>query len=186
MIFLRLFFSFFYVGLFSFGGGLAALPLIQRQIVELNGWLTLTEFTDLVTIAQMTPGPIAINAATFVGTRIAGAAGAVVATVGCVAPSCIIVLALAKLYQKYKELPVMQGVLGGLRPGVVALIANAGIGILLVAFLGESGVFAGLAQVDWIAVALFCGALVLLRRKKGGPVSLMLACGAIGGALYLL
>ena len=139
MIYIELFWSFFQVGLFSIGGGLAALPLIQNQVVDLHNWLSLTEFTDLITISEMTPGPIAINSSTFVGTRIAGVPGALIATFGCVVPSCIIVMTLAWLYKKYKNLAVIQGVLEGLRPAVVALIASAGLSILILAFWGESG-----------------------------------------------
>ena len=89
-IYLQLFWSFFQIGLFSIGGGYAAMPLIQNQVVSIHSWLTMAEFADIVTIAEMTPGPIAINSATFVGTKVAGLAGAVVATAGCVFPSCII------------------------------------------------------------------------------------------------
>ena len=91
MIYLKLFLSFLQIGLFSFGGGYAAMPLIQDQVVSQHGWLTMTEFTDLITISQMTPGPIAVNAATFVGSKIAGVPGSVSATCGCILPSCIIV-----------------------------------------------------------------------------------------------
>ena len=87
MIYVQLFVSFLQVGLFSVGGGYAAMPLIQNQIVELHPWLTLQEFTDLITIAEMTPGPIAVNSATFVGIRIAGIPGAIIATLGCITPS---------------------------------------------------------------------------------------------------
>ena len=90
MIYLQLFFSFLKVGLFSFGGGYAAMPLIQEQIVTKHGWLNMVEFTDLISISQMTPGPIAVNSATFVGNKIAGITGALVATAGCIFPSCII------------------------------------------------------------------------------------------------
>ena len=93
MILLKLFFSFIQIGLFSIGGGYAAMPLIQAQVVEANGWLTMNEFIDLITIAEMTPGPIAVNSATFVGIRIAGLPGAVVATFGCILPSLFIVCA---------------------------------------------------------------------------------------------
>ena len=94
MFLLELFWSFFQVGLFSIGGGMAAMPLIQNQVVDIHGWLTLTEFTDLITIAEMTPGPIAINSATFVGIKVIGIQGAIVATLGCILPSCIIVSTL--------------------------------------------------------------------------------------------
>ena len=91
MIYLQLFLSFLQVGMFSIGGGYAAMPLIQNQVVTSHSWLTMSEFTDLITIAEMTPGPIAVNSATFVGIRIAGIPGALIATFGCILPSCIIV-----------------------------------------------------------------------------------------------
>ena len=90
MIYLQLFLSFLQIGMFSFGGGYAAMPFIQDQVVNLHHWLSLSEFTDLITISQMTPGPIAVNSATFVGLKIAGFLGAVVATLGCILPSCLI------------------------------------------------------------------------------------------------
>ena len=127
MIYLQLFLSFLQIGMFSFGGGYAAMPLIQGQVVTTHGWLTMSEFTDLITISQITPGPIAVNSATFVGLKIAGIPGAVVATVGCILPSCIIVTILARLYLKYRNLDLLQGVLKSLRPAVVAMIASAGI-----------------------------------------------------------
>ena len=130
MIYLQLFWSFIQIGMFSFGGGYAAMPLIQGQVVTDHGWLTMSEFTDLITISQMTPGPIAVNSATFVGLKIAGIPGAVVATLGCILPSCIIVTVLAKLYLKYRSMDMLQGVLCSLRPAVVAMIASAGILIL--------------------------------------------------------
>ena len=125
MIYLQLFISFLQVGMFSFGGGYAAMPLIQGQVVTLHQWLSMAEFTDLITISQMTPGPIAVNSATFVGIKIAGIPGAIVATLGCILPSCMIVTLLAKLYLKYRNMALLQGVLGSLRPAVVAMIASA-------------------------------------------------------------
>ena len=136
MIYWELIWSFFQVGLLGFGGGYAAMPLIQHQVVELHPWMTMTEFSDLLTISQMTPGPIAINAATFVGTRVAGIPGALAATIGCVLPSCVVVLALAVLYARYRRLALIQGVLSGLRPAVVALIAASGLSIVYLTFFG--------------------------------------------------
>ena len=127
MIYLKLFFSFLKIGMFSVGGGYAAMPLIQSEVVSGHGWLSMGEFTDLITIAEMTPGPIAVNSATFVGIRIAGVPGAFAATFGCIFPSCIIVSLLAFIYRKYKNVSVLQNILAGLRPAVVALIAGAGI-----------------------------------------------------------
>ena len=164
MIYLQLFFSFLKIGMFSFGGGYAAMPLIQGQVVTLHGWLTISEFTDLITVSQMTPGPIAVNSATFVGMKIAGIPGAVVATAGCILPSCIIVTILARLYLKYRNLDLLQGVLKSLRPAVVAMIASAGILILKDAFWGngESMSFAG---TEWSMVMIF-GICVLCFKKR--------------------
>ena len=150
MIYLQLFLSFLQIGLFSFGGGYAAMPLIQEQVVTRYGWLSMAEFTDLITISQMTPGPIAVNSATFVGIRIAGVPGALVATFGCILPSCILVTAIARLYLKYRNMSVLQGVLGSLRPAVVAMIASAGISILQTAFWGGAAV--SLSGISWLMV----------------------------------
>jgi len=183
-VYFSLFWSFFQIGLFSFGGGYASLPLIQNQVVELHGWLTLTQFTDLITISQMTPGPIAINASTFVGTRIGGVWGAVAATLGCVLPSCLIVSLLAFLYMKYNKLTLVQGILNGLRPAVVSLIASAGVGILIVALWGENGIAAG--SFDYLACALILTALFILRKWRPNPIWVMAGCGVLGGVIYLL
>lgn len=114
---LDLFLCFVQVGLFSIGGGYAAMPMIQAKAVEYYHWLTMSEFTDLMTIAEMTPGPITVNSATFVGIRMAGIPGALVATMGCILPSLIIVSLLSWLYEKYRSMDAMQAVLACLRPG---------------------------------------------------------------------
>ena len=137
MIYLELLWSFFQIGLFSIGGGYAAMPLIQNQVVDVHPWLTMTQFADIMTIAEMTPGPIAINSATFVGIQVAGIPGAIIATVGCILPSCVIVITLAYIYYRFRGLKMVQGVLAGLRPAVVAMIASAGITLVIMAFYGE-------------------------------------------------
>lgn len=123
MIYWQLFWSFFQIGLFSIGGGYAAMPLIQHQVVEVHPWLTMAQFSDIITISQMTPGPISINSATFVGLQVGGIPGAVIATIGNVLPSCIIVLSLAFAYYRYRKLRLIKGVLLQLRAAVVAMIA---------------------------------------------------------------
>ena len=182
MIVWELVLAFLQVGLFSIGGGYAAMPLIQQQAVAVHGWLTMAEFTDLITIAEMTPGPIAINAATFVGMRIAGIGGAIAATFGCIFPSLIIVSILAYVYFRYRQLSALQSVLNSLRPAVVALIAGAGLNILGAVIFG--GKDAALAHVDWIGAALFLGAFLVLRIKKPNPILVMACCGALGLAAY--
>lgn len=175
MIYLQLFLSFLQVGMFSIGGGYAAIPLIRDQIVTSHIWLTMNEFTDLITIAEMTPGPIAVNSATFVGIRITGPLGAVIATLGCITPSLLIVSLLAYIYYRYKNVSALQSVLASLRPAVVALIAGAGLSILkLVVFQGN---VVALASVNWAGVLIFVAAFVALRMFKINPILTMLCCG---------
>ena len=153
MIYLQLFLSFLQVGMFSVGGGYAAMPLIQSQVVEQHGWLTMQEFTDLITIAEMTPGPIAVNSATFVGLRIAQVPGAIIATLGCITPALFFVSLLSYIYRKYKDISLLQSVLACLRPVIVALIFGAGLSILSMVVFGESAKM--LANVDWIGIGSF-------------------------------
>lgn len=184
MIYLHLLWSFFQVGLFSFGGGYAALPLIQNQVVDTNDWLTMGEFADVISISQMTPGPIAINAATFVGIRIAGIPGAIVATIGCILPACIIVLLLATIYYKYRGLNTVEGVLNGLRPAVVALIASAGVSLVILAFWHDEKISFDLKAIDFVSVILFSLSLFILRKWKLNPILVMVGAGIIGLCIY--
>ena len=184
MIYLELFFSFLQVGLFSVGGGYAALPIIQSQIVETHGWLTAAEFSDLITIAEMTPGPIAINGATFVGIRCAGLLGALAATSGFILPACALVSLLAKAYQKYHSLDLMQGVLSALRPVVVALIFCAGLKVLReAAFFG--GIM-GIDSLDYAALACFIASFFLIRRLHWNPIATMVFSGGVYTAAHLI
>lgn len=184
MIYLQLFLSFLQIGALSFGGGYASMPLIEAQIVTGHGWLTMTEFSDLVTIAEMTPGPIAVNAATFVGTKVAGVLGALVATVGCILPACVLVTLIARLYLKYRNLTVLQSVLGSLRPAVVAMIASAGLTILMNAFWGGRTVV--LANTNYVMVAIFVLSFVLLRKTKLSPIAVMVLAGVLNLAVSLI
>lgn len=184
MIFWQLFLSFFEVGLFSIGGGYAAMPLIQSLVVERYGWITQNEFTDLITIAEMTPGPITVNSATFVGIRIAGIPGALVATFGCILPACFIVSLLAYLYYRFKGLPAMENVLSCLRPVVVALITSAGLSILYTAVLGKVAWSA--QSVNWVNLVLCAGAFFVLRKWKKNPILVMCACGGVSLAVNTL
>ena len=190
MIYLQLFLSFLQIGAFSFGGGYAAMPLIQNQVVQLHPWLSQSEFTDLITISQMTPGPIAVNSATFVGTRIAGVPGALAATIGCVLPSCILVTILAKIYLKYRSLSLLQGILKSLRPAVIAMIAAAGVSILVTAFWGNDisslHLDAILSSTNVRAVGIFLVSLILLARFKMDPIHVMLLSGGAEVVMQLI
>ncbi|MDD4807253.1 MAG: chromate transporter [Oscillospiraceae bacterium] len=186
MIYWKLLWSFLQVGLFSFGGGYGILPVIQQQVVTENHWLTMQEFTDVITISQMTPGPIALNASTFVGMRMAGVLGAILATFGCIFPTAVLALIVGHYYYKYRSLTLVQGIFSGLRPAVVSLIASSGLAILFLALLGTSTLSLGaFSHIDWRAVILFAASLFVLRTWKPNPVYIMLATGAAGVLLYL-
>lgn len=185
MTYIQLFISFLQIGAFSFGGGYAAMPLIQNQVVDLHHWLSLGEFTDLITISQMTPGPIAVNSATFVGLKIAGLPGALVATFGCILPSCIIVSAIAYIYLKYRSMRTLQGVLNSLRPAVVAMIATAGLTIILGSFFGENAAIS-LSTLKISSVVLFAGAIFLLNKKNMNPILVMVLAGVFNIVFHLV
>ncbi|MCD7737383.1 MAG: chromate transporter [Lachnospiraceae bacterium] len=186
MIFLSLFLSFFHIGALSFGGGYAAILLIQEQVVDKHQWLTQSAFTDLISIAEMTPGSIALNAATFVGNQMAGLPGAIVATLGCILPSCIFVSLLAWIYTRCRRLSLIQGVLAVLRAIAVALIAKAGVTIMTTAFFsnGTWDFSAGNFQIRMLV--FFAVALLLLRKTKLSPILIMTMCGVAEVSAELL
>lgn len=184
MIYLKLFFSFIQVGLFSIGGGYAAMPLIRSQIVEQRGWLTMAEFMNLITIAEMTPGPITVNAATFTGIRIAGIGGAIAATLGCIFPSLILVSMLAFLYYRCQKFSIIQNILASLRPAVIALISSAGLSIARTTLLTDKEFSSVSLRLPDAAV--FVTAFILLRKLKWNPILTMLLCGFSYLLLHLL
>ena len=142
------------------------------------------EFTDLITIAEMTPGPIAVNSATFVGLRIAQVPGAIIATLGCITPALFFVSLLSYIYRKYKDISLLQSVLTCLRPVIVALIFGAGLSILSMVVFGESA--KTLANVDWIGIGSFASAFFVLRKLKWNPILTMCLCGVAGPGLHIL
>lgn len=174
-IYLQLIWSFLQIGLFSFGGGYASMPLIIEQAVVKHHWISLSTFTDLFTISQMTPGPIAINGSTFIGEAVKGFPGAIVATLACIFPAVIICSVLAYIYVKYKQIDSMQKILSYLRPAVVAMIAISGISILLSAFFKDSKIAVSALRYHAIIVFLIC--LYLLRKWKMNPVLVMFLAG---------
>jgi chromate transporter len=174
------------VGLFSVGGGYAAIPLIQEQVVINHKLLTMAEFTDLITIAEMTPGPISINSATFVGQRVYGVVGALVCTLGCILPSFIICLTLAYFYYKYRNFSGVQTVLEALRPAVVALIASAGVSILVLALFNSDFNNIVLGNFRWLEFGLFIGGFIILRKYKISAIKIILGTGVVGTILQLV
>lgn len=184
MIYLELFLGFFQIGLSSIGGGYASLPMIQSQVVEKHGWLTLTQFTDIITIAEMTPGPIAINGSTFIGVQVGGIPGALIATFGCVLPSFLIVLTLGFFYYKYRDLKAVNGVLQGMKPAVVAMIASAGLSITILALFGSSSILSSFKDINFIAIGIFLVGLLVLKKFKPNPIYIILGSGVVGLIVY--
>ncbi len=184
MIYLELFCAFFFVGLFSVGGGYAAIPLIEEQMVYTHAFISEGEFANLVSIAEMTPGPIAVNAATFIGMKITGVLGGLVATLGVIAPSLIVVSIIYMLYRKYRNLVILETIMTSLRAVVVALIASAGLSLLKTALWSEGQM--SILSMDYVQLIIFALALCVLRIKKVNPIVVMLLCGAFGGVLAVL
>ena len=185
MLLLKLFFAFIQVGLFSVGGGYAAIPLIQEH-VDVYGLMTLEEFSDLITVAEMTPGPISINSATFVGMRIAGIPGVLICSIGCIIPSFCICLTLAHFYYKYRTVSGVQVVLSALRPAVVALIASAGASILMLGLFQAELKDVVLGNIRYVELGIFVVALFLLRKFKVSAISIILGSGVVGTIIYAL
>ncbi len=170
----RLFLSFAKIGLFAFGGGYATLPLIGEEIVASRGWLTYPEFLEVVTISQLTPGPIAINAATFVGYRVGGVGGSVVATLGfCLLPF-LLVLGAAGLLRRYRRITLITDLVYGLRPAVIALIAAAAYSI----------VAQGRAIPDVPAIVIAVAAFLVIRSRKLDPILVLGLAGLAGVIVY--
>lgn len=186
MLIIKLFFAFIQVGLFSVGGGYAAIPLIQEQIVNIHGLMTLEEFSDLITVAEMTPGPISINSATFVGMRLAGIPGVLICSIGCIIPSFCICLILAHFYYKYRTVSGVQVVLGALRPAVVALIASAGASILMLGLFQAELQEIVLSNIRLVELGIFGAALFILRKFKVSAVAIILGSGVAGTIIYAL
>ena len=186
MLLLKLFFAFIQVGMFSVGGGYAAIPLIQEQIVNIYGLMTMEEFTDLITVAEMTPGPISINSATFVGMRLAGIPGVLICSIGCIIPSFCICLTLAHFYYKYRTVSGVQVVLGSLRPAVVALIGSAGASILMLGLFQTDIKNVVLGNIRLVELGIFVIALFILRKFKVSAISIILGSGVIGTLIYVL
>ena len=181
MIFARLFFSFFKLGLFTIGGGYAMLPLIQEE-VQYYGWMAPEEFIDMIAIAEMTPGAIGVNTATFIGFRQAGFLGAVVATTAIALPSLILVVAVSKVLDRFREHPLVGGMLLGIRPVVAGLIASSAL------FIAEAAVreigTTGLAGIDPLAVLMAVVSAVLVRRFRAHPIAIILGAGIVGLVIF--
>lgn len=164
----ELFKTFFLIGSFSFGGGYGMLPLIQQEVVLSHQWLTMHQFTDILAVAEVTPGPVAINTATYVGYKMAGVAGSAAATLGVILPSFIIILCLAGVVLKNKENKYFQSAFTGLRPVVVALVVGAAV------LLGKDNL------AGWRDILIMAAALAIMLKTDWHPVLVVVIFGALG------
>lgn len=190
MIFLYLFYTFFKIGLFGFGGGYAMLSLIQGEVVTRHNWISASEFTDIVAISQMTPGPIGINSATYVGytavlnagySEVFAIIGSIVATFSVVFPSFILMIIISKFFLKFQKHPVAEAVFSGLRPAVVGLLAAAALVLMNAENFGSY-------KTDWyqfiISSIIFLVTFIGTRKYKVNPILMIVLCGIAGFLLY--
>ena len=186
MIFLELFWTFFKIGAFTFGGGYAMLPLIQAAVAE-HGWIDSASLVNFIAISESTPGPFAVNMATYVGSRMGGIAGAACATLGIAAPSLIIILIVAKCYEKFKASKVVSGCMSGLKPAVIGLIATALLSVGKTVFFPAGLSLAVFTSAEfYVSLLLFAG-ITVLAFKKVHPILLVCISAAVGiAAGYLI
>ncbi len=195
-LFLQLFWVFFVIGIFTIGGGYAMLSLIQTQVVTAHSWLTESAFTDIVAISQMTPGPIGINCATYVGyevvhgaggSHLIGILGSLTATFAIVLPSFLIVLTIVRFYTKFKGNRLFEGVLSWIRPAAIGLIGAAAIILMFKVDWSAARPAVELVRdnfPDWISWVLFAAAAVASLFFKIGPIPIIIAGGVLGLLIY--
>ena len=171
-ILLKLFYIFLKIGTFSFGGGNAILPLIRTEVVVNNHWVSAKEFTDLIAISQATPGPIAINGATYVGFRVAGVWGSIVATLGVTIPTFIIMLIFTKFFLKFKENEYVKNAFSALVPATIGLVAAAAVLVSYDSF------------IDYKSIVIFGAAFIASYKYEFDPIMLTIIAGVLGVILY--
>lgn len=191
MIFLELFWTFFKIGLFTFGGGYAMLPLIQEQVIA-HGWLTEEAIVNFIAVSESTPGPFAINIATYVGSQVGGdyssnllftILGSACATLGVVLPSFIVILLVARFYQQFKNSNTVKGLMTGLKPAAIGLIASAVVSMALTVFIPSGfsvSMFKGIEFYISAAIFALCTFLVFFKRKKIPPVLIICIAAVLG------
>ena len=184
MIVLELFITFFFIGAFTFGGGYAMLPLIQEQVAA-KGWLTAQELLDFVAVSESTPGPFAINMATYVGAETAGFWGSVCATLGVVLPSFIIILIVARCFDKFRSSTIVQGCMSGLKPAVIGMISSAILKLGMPVFFPNGIDLSVFAQPQFYISAGIFGVMLVLALKKAHPILIICLSAGIGIVLGL-
>ncbi len=182
MILLELFYTFFYIGIVTFGGGYAMLPLMQSVVLK-NEWLTHNQLVDFIAVSESTPGPFAVNMATYIGAEQGGVLGSLCATLGVVLPSFMIILIVAKIYEAFNKSRFVKGIMTGLKPAVIGLIASAVLGIAETVFFPEGIVLNNISVKEILcSIIIFAIMFYLIIKKKKHPV-LIIALSALLGIL---
>ncbi len=181
MILLELFLTFFRIGLFTFGGGYAMLPLVQEAVVN-KGWMSNEQIVDFIAVSESTPGPFAINIATYVGNETGGIIGAVCSTLGVVLPSFIVILIVAKCFDKFRKSKVVEGCMTGLKPAVIGMIGSAVVSIGMTVFFPDDKVTASVFTdiPFYISLAIFGTALFFTLKKKINPIIIIASSAVVG------
>ena len=180
---LEIFLAFVKIGALAFGGAYAAMPLIEQEIVDRTGWMTFTEFSDLIAIDELTPGPIIINSATFIGMKLGGIPGAIAATVGSIVPACIVSFILFNLYKRYKQIPMISEIMNCLKSMSVAMILSTALKIFISAVFGGT---IAISNINFLALAMMIASFFVIKKTDVNPVIVMLSCGAITLALNFI
>ncbi len=179
-IYLELFLTFLSIGAFTFGGGYAMLPLIQKAVLD-NGWLTEEAIVNFIAVSESTPGPFAINIATYVGMETGGVLGAVCATLGVVIPSFVVILIVARVYKQFQESKIVKGCMSGLRPAVIGLIGAAVLTIGQTVFFPNGFAFADFNVFNFLtSIIILIMGLILIFKKKVHPIILILVSAGLG------
>lgn len=179
MIYLELFFTFLMIGAFTFGGGYAMLPLIQEEVAA-KGWIDSAALVDFVAISESTPGPFAINMATYVGSEVGGFWGAVLATLGVVIPSFVVILIVAKCYDKFRQSKVVKGCMSGLKPAVVGLIGGAVVSVGITVFFPDGWTTAVFTQLSTYLAMGITAVMMVLSFKKVHPILIICLSAVLG------
>ena len=179
MILLELFITFLKIGAFTFGGGYAMLPLIEEEVIRHN-WMSLTELVDFIAVSEGTPGPFAINVATYIGTTVGGLPGALCATIGVVIPSFVIILLVAQVISKFKKSALVSGIMSGLKPAVVGLIATSLLSVSTTALFPEGFSYSYLTSLPFIGSIIILALCLFLSFKKIHPIIIIIISAVLG------
>jgi len=179
MIYLELFLTFLMIGAFTFGGGYAMLPLIQQEVAA-KGWIDAAALVDFVAVSESTPGPFAINMATYVGAEVGGVFGAVCATLGVVVPSFVVILIVAKCYDRFRQSKTVKGCMSGLKPAVVGLIGGAIVSVGATVFFPAGLAVSAFTELKFYLAAAICGVMMVLSFKKVHPIIIICISAVIG------